>query len=488
MKTGSGYGDEVDPLQALQAELSHDRVVGIPSLKLPRLSGGAVGYVSYDCIKYFEPKVARPLKDNLRIPEALFMVFDTIVAFDHFFSTVTIITHMRLPENVSENIRPAYDQACEILRSTLSRVQQSETPLPPPLVADDAGETEPGHFSSNVGRRGYESFVSNLKEHILKGDIIQAVPSQRFSRSTNLHPFNVYRTLRTLNPSPYLFYLSCSDFSVVGASPECLVKTDGYASLPPDARFGYDPAASRSRPRIVNHAIAGTVPRGSNAAEDEELAAQLQRSTKDRAEHVMLVDLARNDVNRVCHPATVKVDRLMRIDRFSHVQHLTSEVSGVLRPECTRWDALRSIFPAGTVSGAPKIRAMELIYDLEQEKRGIYAGTAGWFGFDVVRLEEDSPSEQDGSVERRVVLDEGAMDTCIVIRTILVKDGTAYMQAGGGIVHDSQETEEWLETMNKLGANLRCIEVAEKNFGKGVASKSVKEIIEEELRKGESSA
>ncbi|KAL1870548.1 hypothetical protein VTK73DRAFT_2556 [Phialemonium thermophilum] len=480
LKTGPGYGEAVDPLRALEAELSQDRVVSIPSLKLPKLPGGAVGYISYDCIKYFEPKVARELKDNLHIPEALFMIFDTVVAVDHFLSTITIITHMRLPENSSGGVQQAYDAARETLKSTLATIQQPETPLP--RVSTDKPSSEQ-QFSSNVGRRGYEAFVRNLKEHIMKGDIIQAVPSQRFSRSTSLHPFNIYRTLRSLNPSPYLFYLSCSDFSIVGASPECLMKTDGYAPLPTDSRFGYSASQVRSRPRIMNHAIAGTIARGSNTAEDDRLAEQLLNSIKDRAEHVMLVDLARNDVNRVCHPATVRVDRLMRIDRFSHVQHLTSEVSGVLRPECTRYDALRSIFPAGTVSGAPKIRAMELIYDLEKEKRGIYAGTAGWFAFPVVRVNEPAEGEASKDGGATTVLEEGEMDTCIVIRTILVKDGTAYMQAGGGIVFDSEETEEWMETMNKLAANLRCIELAEKYYGNGVSTKSVQEIIEEERAK-----
>ncbi|CAM1505106.1 Fc.00g107430.m01.CDS01 [Cosmosporella sp. VM-42] len=479
LQTGPGYDDVGDPLQALQAELSQDRVLDIPSLRLPALSGGAVGYVSYDCIKYFEPKTARPLKDNLQIPEALFMLFDTIVALDHFRSTLTIVTHMKIPENLSDDLQSAYDEACATLKSTLETVYQPEIPLPAETIASQSSSDL--EFSSNVGRRGYETFVTKLKEYIVKGDIIQAVPSQRFSRSTKLHPFNIYRTLRTLNPSPYVFFLSCKDFHIIGASPECLMKTDGYAALPNDARFGYSAAEARSRPRIVNHAIAGTIHRGRTAVEDDELASQLLNSKKDRAEHVMLVDLARNDVNRVCHPATVKVDRLMKIDRFSHVQHITSEVSGVLRPECTRWDALRSIFPAGTVSGAPKIRAMELIYDLEQEKRGIYAGAAGWFGYDIVRVDEAKPVEGASAI----YLDEGAMDTCIAIRTMLVKDGVAYMQAGGGIVYDSEETEEWLETMNKLSANLRCVELAEKYFGGGVSTKTVEEIIAEERRKGD---
>lgn len=471
LTTGPGYEDVGDPLRALQDALGEDRVLSIPTLKIPSLTGGAVGYISYDCIKYFEPKTARPLKDNLHIPEALFMLFDTVVAFDHFFQIVTIVTHMRLPETV-QGFDAAYKEAEATIHSILEKIEQPDTPLPPTNPSKPASQQE---YSSNVGRHGYESFVTDLKQHIIKGDIIQAVPSQRFSRSTSLHPFNIYRTLRTLNPSPYLFFLSCSDFHIVGASPECLMKTDGYADLPEDSRFGHGPEAGKSRPKIVNHAIAGTIKRGATHAEDDELAAELHNSTKDRAEHVMLVDLARNDVNRVCHPSTVKVDRLMRIDRFSHVQHLTSEVSGLLRPECTRWDAMRSIFPAGTVSGAPKIRAMELIYDLEKEKRGIYAGAAGWFAYDVVRIDKEGKAR----------LDEGQMDTCIAIRTMLVKNDTAYLQAGGGIVFDSEKTEEWMETMNKLAANLRCIELAEKYYGDGLGSKSVQEIIEDERRKGD---
>ncbi|KAM0345747.1 hypothetical protein ACHAPU_006100 [Fusarium lateritium] len=477
LATGDGYEHSGDPLKILAAELSQDRVLDVPSLRLPALSGGAVGYVSYDCIKYFEPRTDRPLKDNLKIPEALFMLFDTVIALDHFRSTLTIVTHMKLPKNPKDDLQPAYDEACKTLRKTLDIIYQPETPLPPQSL-DSVPESEQ-EYSSNVGRKGYEKFVTELKKYIVKGDIIQAVPSQRFKRSTKLHPFNIYRTLRTLNPSPYVFFLSCGDFHIVGASPECLMKTDGYAALPTDSRIAHSAAEARSRPRIVNHAIAGTIHRGKNAAEDERLAAELLASKKDRAEHVMLVDLARNDVNRVCHPMTVKVDQLMKIDRFSHVQHITSEVSGTLRPSCTRWDALRSIFPAGTVSGAPKIRAMELIYDLEGEKRGIYAGAAGWFGYDIVRVDDNSKPED------KIYVDEGPMDTCIAIRTMLVKDGVAYMQAGGGIVYDSDPTDEWMETMNKLSANLRCVELSEKYFGNGVSTKTVEEIIAIERKKGE---
>lgn len=219
----------------------------------------------------------------------------------------------------------------------------------------------------------------------------------------------------------------------------------------------------------MNHAIAGTIARGKNSVEDDELARQLKASVKDRAEHVMLVDLARNDVNRVCDPQTVRVDHLMRVDKFSHVQHLTSEVSGLLREKATRWDAFRSIFPAGTVSGAPKIRAVQLVSELEQEKRGVYAGAVGWFGYDSIR---------------NGVVAEGPVDTCIAIRTMLIKDGVAHLQAGGGCVYDSDEFEEWMETMNKLGANLRCIELAEQRFEGRVSAKSVKDIIEEQKNGG----
>jgi anthranilate synthase component 1 len=465
LKIGPGYDVVGDPLKILEAELSQYRVVVTPSSGLPNLSGGAVGFLTYDSIQWFEPKTNMPLKDNLNIPEALFMIFDTLVAFDHFYSTLTVITHIKLPESASEDIQPAYDAACEVLRAALETIQQEKTPLP---VQQSKNLGAEGEYSPNVGRRGYEAFVTDLRNHIVQGDIVQAVPSQRFSRKTGVHPYNIYRTLRSTNPSPYMFYISCATFTVLGASPECLMKTDGYVTEPSDPQ---------SRLRIINHAIAGTIARGRTAVEDAELARQLQTSVKDRAEHVQLVDLARNDVNRVCEPQTVRVDRFMSVDRFSHVQHLTSEVSGVLRPGVNRWDAFRSIFPAGTVSGAPKIRAIQLVYDLEKEKRGIYAGAAGWFGYDVVRVLKTP----DGRVSHAT--DEGPVDTCIAIRTMLHKDGTAYLQAGGGIVFDSDPTEEWMETMNKVAANLRCLEMAERRFEGRTGVKSVQQIIEEERLK-----
>ncbi len=363
-------------------------MASVTGLDLPPLVGGAIGYVGYDCIKYFEPRTSRPLKDVVQVPESLFMLFETIVAFDHFFQVIKVITYI----NNNNTVETAYDTASKNLHEIISVLSSPDIPLP-----EQAPINRNQEYTSNIGQAGYEAHVSRLKEHIIAGDIIQAVPSQRLSRPTSLHPFNIYRQLRMVNPSPYLFYIDCHEFQLVGASPELLVQSDETG-------------------RIITHPIAGTVRRGQTPAEDEILASELRNSIKDRAEHVMLVDLARNDINRVCDPLTTRVDRLMTVQKFSHVQHLVSQVSGTLREGMTRFDAFRSIFPAGTVSGAPKIRAMELIAELEGEKRGVYAGAVGYFGFD--------------GVDEKGQKKEGAMDTCIALRTMLVKDGVAYLQAG----------------------------------------------------------
>ncbi|KAF9698661.1 hypothetical protein EKO04_003443 [Ascochyta lentis] len=421
IKTGPGHGDEADPLPNLEKELAKSTVATVPSIQLPPMTGGAVGYVGYDCVKYFEPKTRRDdVKDVLGVPESLFMLFDTVVALDHFAQVVKVITYVKVPDSL-DNLEAAYDEAKATLKRYVTILKDKEVPMP------EQGPIKLGNqYKSNIGQEGYESHVKELKKHISVGDIIQAVPSQRFARPTSLHPFNVYRNLRNVNPSPYLFFVDCEDFQIVGASPELLVKEE--------------------QGRIITHPIAGTVKRGKTLQEDAALAAELSNSLKDRAEHVMLVDLARNDVNRVCDPLSTRVDKLMVVQKFSHVQHLVSEVSGVLRPGKTRFDAFRSIFPAGTVSGAPKVRAMQLIAELEKEKRGVYAGAVGYFGY--------------GSVDGDKQI-EGAMDTCIALRTMLVKDGIAYLQAGGGIVFDSDPYDEWMETINKLGANTHCITSAE---------------------------
>ncbi|CBX93530.1 similar to anthranilate synthase component I [Plenodomus lingam JN3] len=411
IKTGPGHGEATDPLPLLEKELAKSRVAIVPSIQLPEMTGGAVGYVGYDCVKYFEPKTRRDdVKDILKVPESFFMLFDTLVALDHFQQTVKVITYVKVPDNL-DDLERAYDDAKATIQTYMTILSDKDIPLP------HQGPIQIGNeYTSNIGQEGYENHVKNLKKHIDVGDIIQAVPSQRFARPTSLHPFNIYRNLRNVNPSPYLFFVDCDDFQIVGASPELLVKEE--------------------QGRIITHPIAGTVKRGKTLKEDAALAEELSNSLKDRAEHVMLVDLARNDVNRVCDPLTTRVDKLMVVQKFSHVQHLVSEVSGVLRPGKTRFDAFRSIFPAGTVSGAPKVKAMELIAELEKEKRGVYAGAVGYFGYGSV----------DGDKEI-----EGAMDTCIALRTMLVKDGVAYLQAGGGIVFDSDPYDEWMETINKLG-------------------------------------
>ena len=428
LQSGPNHGYEGDPLPQLEKELAQYRVATVPSLQLPPLTGGAIGYVGYDCVSYFEPKTKRPMQDPLQLPESFFMLYDTIVAFDHFFNVCKVITYLHVPEGdyKTDDLSRAYSKAAQNLAKTISILESEHVPLPPqkPVSPKAAGK-------SNIGQAGYSAHVSTLKKHIHKGDIIQCVPSHRIARPTDLHPFNIYRHLRTVNPSPYLFYIDCEHFSIIGASPELLVKEESG--------------------RIITHPIAGTVKRTQDTEEDDRLAEQLRSSIKDRAEHVMLVDLARNDVNRVCDPVSVRVDRLMVVERFSHVQHLVSQVSGVLQKGETRFDAFRSIFPAGTVSGAPKVRAMELIAELEQEKRGVYAGAVGYFGF-------QSVSSDGKSVE------EGAMDTCIALRTMVWKDGIAYLQAGGGIVFDSDEEEEWVETLNKLGANVRTIDGAEAHY------------------------
>ncbi|CCK69469.1 anthranilate synthase TRP2 KNAG_0C03650 [Huiozyma naganishii CBS 8797] len=412
IKTGPTHGIEEDPLSVLEKEMSSLKLAeNIPGL--PKLSGGAIGYISYDCVRYFEPKTARPLKDTLKVPEAFLMLCDTIVAFDNVFQRFQIVHNINLNET---SLEEGYEQATGIISSIIEKLTDRTSPIPypeqPPIKMNQT-------FTSNIGQEGYENHVRILKDHIKKGDIIQGVPSQRVARPTSLHPFNIYKHLRTVNPSPYLFYIDCLDFQIIGASPELLCKSD-------------------SKNKVITHPIAGTIKRGKTSKEDDELAAELQGSLKDRAEHVMLVDLARNDINRVCDPLTTNVDKLLTVQRFSHVQHLVSQVSGTLRQDKTRFDAFRSIFPAGTVSGAPKVKAMELIGELEGERRGVYAGAVGNWSYD-----------------------GKTMDTCIALRTMVFKDGIAYLQAGGGIVFDSDEYDEYVETMNKMKANHATIVQAE---------------------------
>lgn len=422
IKTGPTEGNSCDPLVILQDELNQYKLAeNVPGL--PKLSGGAIGYISYDCVQYFEPKTKRPLKDVLQLPESALMMYDTIIAFDHVFQRFQIMTNINTKK--MNSLKSGYEKASDIIKEIVSILTDDSKPIPqpdqPPIKMDQT-------FISNIGQEGYEQHVRNLKEHIKNGDIIQCVPSQRVARPTSLHPFNIYKHLRTVNPSPYLFYIDYLDFQVIGASPELLCQVD-------------------AKNEVITHPIAGTIKRGQTPEEDDRLAEELRSSVKDRAEHIMLVDLARNDINRVCDPKTTSVDQLLTVQRFSHVQHLVSKVSGTLRSDQTRFDALRSIFPAGTVSGAPKVKAMELIAELEGEKRGVYAGAVGHWSYD-----------------------GKSMDTCIALRTMVYKDGIAYLQAGGGIVFDSDEYDEYVETMNKMKANHSTILQAEKIWAERVGT------------------
>ncbi|KAJ3109034.1 hypothetical protein HK100_003348 [Physocladia obscura] len=412
-----------DPLAEVERILATVKLVSVEGAH--SVTGGAVGYIGYDCVRYFEPRTFNPnlkQKDPLGIPDAIFMFCDSLVVFDHLYQKIQVVSHFSckpttsIPAITPAEIASEYVRVTTEITSIINLLSVSETPLPlqPPITTLGA---EP---VSNIGQAGYEGFVHSLKEHIKAGDIIQAVPSQRVTKRTDLHPFNAYRKLRSVNPSPYMFYVDLDAFRLVGASPEMLVKVENNV--------------------VYTHPIAGTRKRGKTQEQDDALAQDLLSDLKERSEHIMLVDLGRNDVNRVCDPATVNVDSLMHIERYSHVMHIVSHVSGVLRKGKTMYDAFRSIFPAGTVSGAPKIRAMQLIAELEAEKRGTYAGSVGYFSY----------SEN--------------LDTCIAIRSMIFKDGYVYCQAGGGIVYDSVPTSEWEETVNKLSGNIKTIEDAEREY------------------------
>jgi anthranilate synthase component 1 len=411
VKTGPGQpGGQVDPLTLVQAEMDRFRLV--PVTGLPRFHGGAVGYVAYDAISYFEPRVPPMPADPQGLPESVFTFVDTLLVFDHLRHDIKVVSHVRLDGDVDR----AYGEATARIDDLVRRLAQ---PLKIPAGLERTGDPpeSPAETSSNFTREAYGVAVEKCIEYIYAGDIIQVTFSQRFSRRTEAHPFQVYRALRSVNPSPYMYYLDLDGFQIVGAAIETVVQVqDGIAAT---------------------HPIAGTRPRGRTPEEDDAMEHELKTSEKQRAEHIMLVDLGRNDIGRVSVPGTVSVTQLMDVERFSHVMHLVSNVEGRLKPELTTYDALRSCFPAGTVSGAPKIRAMEIIAEIEGEKRGAYGGAVGYFSF------------------------SGNMDTALVLRTGIYKDGTMYVQAGGGIVADSTPEDEYQETKHKAGALMRAIDLAE---------------------------
>ena len=401
--TSKGDKPFVDTLRDLMNSFQSPFVPG-----LPRFTGGAVGYLGYDTAAWFEPTAARADANTSDRDDAGFMLFDTVLAFDHVQHRILLIANARISGD--EDLKALYQFACakiEFLEGELDRALS--------LKRTTGGEAL--NLVSNFSQEAYESIVRKAKEYIAAGDIYQVVLSQRFEAEVAVDAFTVYRALRHVNPSPYMFFIRMGDRSIVGSSPEMLVRVEGR--------------------HAVTHPIAGTRPRGKTDDEDVRLAEELKRSEKEKAEHVMLVDLGRNDIGRVCDYGTVRVPTFMALERYSHVMHLVSVVEGQLAEGRDRLDALVSCFPAGTVSGAPKVRAMQIINELEPTRRGLYAGAVGYLDF------------------------AGNLDFCIAIRSILMEGGKAYIQAGAGIVADSNPTAEYEETKDKARAMLRALELAQ---------------------------
>lgn len=398
-----------DGLAVVEKVLANYRPVDVPGL--PRFTGGALGFVGHEFIHDIEPVVPRPPEDELGTPTVCFIIADELLVFDRVAQTLTIIVN----GIISEGDDPAviYDEAASEVERIVSLLEQSSEYKPVSFPA----ELPEKEFQSNQVKDRFLKNVARAKEYINKGDIIQVVGSQRFSAEVNASPLDVYRAVRSINPSPYMFLLEFEGYSLVGASPEIHVRCEDR--------------------RVEIRPIAGTRPRGRNADEDLALEKELLADPKERAEHVMLVDLARNDIGRVCDYGSVEVKDLMIIERYSHVMHIVSQVEGNLTEERTPYDLIRATFPAGTLSGAPKIRAMQIISEFEQTTRGPYGGCVGYFSFN------------------------GNLDCCITIRTALLKDGKAYVQAGGGWVADSVPESEFQETVNKSKAMIKALALAE---------------------------
>ena len=401
-------------LDTLRQVMADYKAPVVPAL--PRFTGGAVGYFGYGAARWFEPVLGDLGAAPDGADDAGFMLFDTVLAFDHARHRILIVANARITEG--ESLESLYQFAC-------ARIGFLERELERHLSAMRPAAGSAPVVTSNVTQAQFEAAVRQAKDHILAGDIYQVVLSQRFSAEVTADPFTVYRALRHVNPSPYMYFLRMADVSVVGSSPEMLVRVEGT--------------------RVETHPIAGTRRRGATDAEDARLGDELVQNEKERAEHVMLVDLGRNDVGRVCDYGSVRVPQFMALQRFSHVMHLSSVVEGRLSPDHDRLDALQSCFPAGTVSGAPKVRAMQIIRDLEPAGRGLYAGAVGYLDF------------------------SGNLDFCIAIRTMIMSRGVAYVQAGAGIVMDSDPTAEYEETRDKARAVLRALELAQQGLHSGGA-------------------
>ena len=404
--------EERDPISFLRERIERFRPVRVPGL--PPLVAGAIGYFSYDMVRLIE-RLPKRLRDEVGLYDAQLMFYHGIIAFDHVQHRLWIVRNV-YTGGPNGSLRSRYNAAVREIRRTRKLLEQpAAAELPRKQSATRNNKLK---VASNFRRPEYHAAVRKAKQYIRAGDIFQVVLSQRFSAKTKAHPFDIYRELRALNPSPYLFYLQMNDLAVVGSSPEMLVKVQGRD--------------------VFYRPIAGTLPRGRDDAEDRRFESQLLADEKERAEHIMLVDLGRNDLGRVCDYGTVKVEQLMTIERFSHVMHIVSTLRGRLREDVDCFDALMACFPAGTVSGAPKVRAMEIIEELERTRRGIYAGGVLYLDF------------------------AGNLDSCIALRTMVVKNGVAYVQAGGGIVADSTPDGEYQESINKSRALITALELADR--------------------------
>ncbi len=396
--------DGGDPYALADAEVARHRQAPLPGL--PPFTGGGVGFFAYDCVRAVEP-LGEPNPDGLGLPDMALMLSDVLVAFDHLKHTTTVLANVY----VEHDLEAAYASAAGLIAEVRERLAAPLPEIPPHPV-----EREEPHFESNLEREAFEAMVARIVEYVHAGDAFQVVPSQRWSAPSPVEPFSIYRGLRAVNPSPYMYFLDFEDFQIVGASPEPLLTVSGR--------------------RVATRPIAGTRPRGADATEDARIADDLLADEKERAEHVMLVDLGRNDLGRVCEYGSVEVETFMSVETYSHVIHIVSNVAGRLRDGVGAMDALRSVLPAGTLSGAPKVRAMQIIDELEPVKRGAYGGAVGYLSY------------------------AGELDTCICIRTVVAKDGMAHVQAGGGTVADAVPSYEFEESKAKARGVVRAIELA----------------------------
>ncbi len=396
-----------DPIELLREIMAGYSAVEVEGL--PRFSGGLVGYLGYDMIRFIEDLPDKGAQ-GLDMPDMFLMLTDAMLIFDNLRQKIKVVCNVHL-----DGIDPeeAYKDATRKIDDIIERLK-----APVKVQGKRHGETDPEEFISSFGsREAFEEAVLKAKEYVRAGDVVQVVLSQRFERHSTLEPFSIYRALRVINPSPYMYYLDTGDAKLVGSSPEILVRLEGK--------------------KITLRPIAGTRKRGDTEEEDLRLEEELKNDPKEVAEHIMLVDLGRNDVGRVAKTGSVKVTELMTIERYSHVMHIVSNVHGELKDGLDSFDVLRACFPAGTVTGAPKVRAMEIIEELEPVKRGPYAGAVGYFSY------------------------SGNMDTCITIRTLIIKDGRVYVQAGAGIVADSRPDREYMETVNKAMGMMKALDMAE---------------------------